>query len=757
MAGHVVAAKLDVAFGIAGEGIDCLIGLAGFQLEVVLQLDLPPVAGLICGNQDHGIRGIFPVQGLHGAFGPALIAFKTVAYMLRLFDFLDGVVGEDQIEIAQATQFQAAVGLAVVLKPNCKAVLALNGIVFIGAKIHSIIVDKLDPAGCVAGEGIGNFVALACCAVDILLHLDLPPVGGIILRDNGHGGCGILPCDRLHRAILPNLEAAEPGCGAFTVAVALRRCGFVNFLHGNLRKLQFAGTQAAQLQTAVAVTAGLQFHGEGILTLLHVILIGAVVSRVVIDELDTAGCIAGKAEGHLVILASLALLFLLQFHLPPVGGRIGVDEGQALGRLGTDSGSQCALSPDIHTGEGILCQQFFQLLLVNFLEVNVSKDNGCLFTAGQHAQLKAGTLLNGFVGSQIESCDAQIAVHPLGSGADDRCRAIVYRVGNILILAAFSQEDEGGLISFALDQVPVHSQLDPPALFGLERGRQMAVGVYHHGAAGLFRGNVEEIIGQVFGQFLEGNAGDVQLELIQFAQFQTGRYLAAAIFVRGKANHDLIFAGFHSKGVLFVHHGALAGKPDRTSHIAGKAVDHFIEMAVCSFDLLIQPDLRGLAGSIGGGQGHAVFGVFPLHILQAGSHMNRNAVQAIGLAALAQAVHKLMAVFIFSRRHAFRGCFRFHGIGLLLSAGCQGKDMRNQQKDRGPFFCACICFFHKCVPPNKVRLVGYRASIASTSAFSGMTRRAPLRVVIRDAAALAKVSISSRFSSVRFCRPCSST
>ena len=56
-----------------------------------------------------------------------------------------------------------------------------------------------------------------------------------------------------------------------------------------------------------------------------------------------------------------------------------------------------------------------------------------------------------------------------------------------------------------------------------------------------------------------------------------------------------------------------------------------------------------------------------------------------------------------------------------------------------------------------IRLVGYLPSMASTSSRSGMTRRAPFRVVMRDAAALAKVSISSRFSSVRFCRPWSST
>ena len=45
----------------------------------------------------------------------------------------------------------------------------------------------------------------------------------------------------------------------------------------------------------------------------------------------------------------------------------------------------------------------------------------------------------------------------------------------------------------------------------------------------------------------------------------------------------------------------------------------------------------------------------------------------------------------------------------------------------------------------------------STSSRVGMTLKAPLRVVMRDAAALAKVRSSLRFSSVRFSRPWSRT
>lgn len=46
---------------------------------------------------------------------------------------------------------------------------------------------------------------------------------------------------------------------------------------------------------------------------------------------------------------------------------------------------------------------------------------------------------------------------------------------------------------------------------------------------------------------------------------------------------------------------------------------------------------------------------------------------------------------------------------------------------------------------------------SSTSSRVGMTLKAPLRVVMRDAAAFAKVRSSLRFSSVRFSRPWSRT
>ena len=48
-------------------------------------------------------------------------------------------------------------------------------------------------------------------------------------------------------------------------------------------------------------------------------------------------------------------------------------------------------------------------------------------------------------------------------------------------------------------------------------------------------------------------------------------------------------------------------------------------------------------------------------------------------------------------------------------------------------------------------------SIFSISSFSGITRSAPLRVVIREAAALAKRSISFKFFSSSPSSPCSST
>ena len=688
LAGHVIAAELDITLCIAGEGVDSFVGLTGFGGEVIFHLNLPPVAGFILGDQDHGVFGIFTGQELHGSFGPCLIALKTVALIDGLFDFLHGIVGKDQLEGAQTAQLQTAVRLSAVLKLHGEGVFARNHIVFIAAVVESIVIDELDAAGCIAGEGVGQLIALTCGAAQVLLHLDLPPVSGIVLGSQGHGGGSILSCNRLHRSILPNLEAAETGCGGAGVGGCLG--GLVNALNLDFGKQQFAGTQTAQFQTAVAVAAGLQFYGEGVLTLLHVKLIGAVVSCVIIDELDAAGCVAGKAEGHTVILALLALQFLLQLYLPPVGGRIGVGKKQTLSRLSTHSGGQCAFGPDIHTGEGILGKELFQLSCIHFLKINVSKGHARFFTAGKHTQFQASTLGDGFVGSQIEGSHAQITVHPLGSGADDRCRIVIYGIGHVLGLAVFLGEYKGGFIGLALDQTPVNSQLDPPALVGLESGSQSAVSGQIHIAAGIFGSHIQKILGEICLQLRNGGFGKGQFKGFQTAQFQTGSDLAC--LTGSEAHDDLIFAAYDFIGVGIIENRIGACKTHTTGNIAGELVNCLIIVAVNSIELGIQPDSTGFTGCVGRGQRELCFLILPLHGGQTVSGENCKGIKAVAFAALAQTIGKFMAVgFCFYGGHAFR---RFCCYRLLIVAGCQGDQIDKHQKECKPSGFGCFHVSH---------------------------------------------------------------
>ena len=75
------------------------------------------------------------------------------------------------------------------------------------------------------------------------------------------------------------------------------------------------------------------------------------------------------------------------------------------------------------------------------------------------------------------------------------------------------------------------------------------------------------------------------------------------------------------------------------------------------------------------------------------------------------------------------------------------------------------CGFSQLSKTNKEKIKSKNKNIhylrdamkSRTSSLVGITRSAPFFVVMRDAAAFAKVSSSARFSSVRFSSPCSST
>ena len=79
-------------------------------------------------------------------------------------------------------------------------------------------------------------------------------------------------------------------------------------------------------------------------------------------------------------------------------------------------------------------------------------------------------------------------------------------------------------------------------------------------------------------------------------------------------------------------------------------------------------------------------------------------------------------------------------------AGCRITTKRVSQNSAIPFLLS-----------HRSPFIGLYLSLTarSISSFSGITLSAPFRVVMMDAPALAKVSISFKFSSVRFSRPCS--
>ena len=88
-------------------------------------------------------------------------------------------------------------------------------------------------------------------------------------------------------------------------------------------------------------------------------------------------------------------------------------------------------------------------------------------------------------------------------------------------------------------------------------------------------------------------------------------------------------------------------------------------------------------------------------------------------------------------------------LSYMNLSGGPVRDMANYFKiDPGPFV-----YSVRKVLKNYLRL----SIKASTSSRVGITRSAPFRVVMRDAAAFAKVRSSFRFSSVRSLRPWSST
>ena len=598
VAGDVfVGAELHVADVIGGKDKLCLISLAGFQRKVGLQLHLPPVGGGVLGDQGHGSLVILTSQRLHGCLGPGLVVFKAIGGHFGLFDRLDGVVLEYQLAVTQAAQFQTAVGLAAVLKLHLEGVLTHYHVVLVGGKVSSVVVDKLDAAGGIAGEGIGHFIALAGLAVDVLLQLDLPPIGGSVLACQGQGGSGILTGGLGHRAVRPDIEGAETvgsgclGCGSL---------GLFDLFHGDLGEQQFTLAQTTQFQTAVAVAAGLEFHSKDVLALLYIVLIGTEVGGGVVDKLNTAFRVAGKGKLDAVVAALLGLQFLLQLHLPPVGGGVGVGQLQTFGRLAALGGHQCALGPDIDTGEGILRLQLCQLLLIHFHKVHVSKGQFHIAAIAQLTQFQAGALGHVLVGSQVEGGHTDIAFHPLGLGAQDRRGAVVDGVGHVLSFAAFLGKDEGGLVSLTLDQGAVHSQLHTPAFVCLVGGSQMTVSVLHHVAGGLISHVQEEGI-QVGGQFLALNSAEGQGELVQSTQLQSGADLAAGVLTCGKADNELVLAGLHFILIGLIVGSAFTYEADSAFHIAGKTEDQFVVAAEPGIQFLGQTDVLCFAGRVGGG------------------------------------------------------------------------------------------------------------------------------------------------------------
>ena len=690
VAGHLfIGSELDIALCIGGKDIDRFVGLSCFQSEVVLQLHLPPVTGGIGGSQDHGGCGILPDQGCHGGFRPGLVVFKAIGDDFRSLDLLQGPIGEHQGKGSEPAQLQAAVRIAGVPEADREGIFAYRHIIFIGTEVSRPVIDKLDSAGGITGEGECQVIPLSRLAVDVLFHLDLPPIGLLVGRGQGHGGCGIAAAQALHGAVGPDPEAVEALGGCRGDRRQILR--IVDFDYRDIRKQQLAGAQAAQFQAAVAVAACLELHGEFIFTLLYIVLIGAIVGRIVVDELNPPFGIAGKAEGNPVIAALRCGQVLLQLHLPPVGGRIGIDQLQALRGLGACRGNQRSLAPHVHAGEGILRQQPLCFFRICFPEVNVSKGKGHIRAVTQLTQLQAGALRYIFIRCEIEGSNAKVAVYPLGFGADHGRRTVIDGIGYILGSAAGFGEYEGGLISLSLHQGAVNCQLDPPAFLCMEGCRQMPLRGGFHGSAGLFRGHVQEIGGQIFLQRFTGNGGNGKDKLVQTAQLQAGVYLAVFGLARGKAYGDLIFTGLYFILVGPIVGRAVADKADRTGSAAGKAVDELVKLSVNSLDLLVQPNPLHVARSVFGGEGHAGLAVLPDYRGQGSIRLKGKAFQAVGLAALADTLHEGVAVGL-----GLRGRIGLCRLRDLLTAACQNKQVRQQQQHSDPSDrFGCLVFTHK--------------------------------------------------------------
>ena len=573
--------------------------------------------------------------------------------------------------------------------------MAHHHIILIGVKVGGIIIYKLDTAGSIACKGISHFIALTDLAGNILLQFDFPPIGRHILGCHSQSSGSIHTGRFDNRTISPDIEGTEAGCNR---TLRSRRClRLLDFFHRDLGKQQLALTQATQFQTAVAVAAGFQIHGKGVLAHLHIVFVGAVVSSIVIDKLNAARSITAEGKLNAIVAATLGLKCLLQLYFPPIGSSIGVDQFQALCRLGSLSRQQCAFGPGINTGERILFQQFFQFFLVHFLEVHISKGQLHIAAVTQLTQFQAGTLLDTFIGSEIEGCNANIAVYPLGLGADHGCSSVINGKGHVLIFGAFFGENKGRLVGLALHQIPVHCQFYAPALVGPISGNQVTVSILHHIAGGLIR-HIQEIGIQIRGQFFTSNGAEVQLKLVQGAQFQRCTDFTIGILACGEPHYDLVFTGLHFVLIAFVVGSALAGKSHHTGSITGETIYHFIVSAPIGVYFLGQADALRLPCLIVGGQGNPTLSAFYKDLSQTRLSFDGDTGQAVLLAAPAHAIYELVGVRFGCGGSGFNGGIGCFNRQLLFVAAHQSKHANCRQQYRQPFDHAAFLTIHHGFP-----------------------------------------------------------